>query len=214
VRGKRLNVLDSLIAIDKQAFLLVNHALAHPWIGYFFDVVTRLGEGWNAGLLTACFLALYDRRAFSRHFPLIVLSMIIGGSVNSLFKDIFDRPRPLKEFSHMIKSGAEWVNVVGPALMSRSFPSGHSQTAFAVVAYLVLLYKSRVIRLAVISLGCLVGLSRLAVGAHFPLDVLGGACVGSAVSAIIWFAWKKIEPEAPKTGSKTGPAANSAESSG
>lgn len=196
-------MLQSLLAMDKQAFLLVNHALAHPWLGYFFDVVTRLGEGWNAGVLTACFLALYDRRAFSRHFPLIVLSMIVGGSINSFIKDIFDRPRPLNEFSHMIKSGTEWVNVVGPALMSRSFPSGHSQTAFAVVAYLVLLYKSRAVRLAVISLGCLVGISRLAVGAHFPLDVLGGACVGSAVSIIIWLVWKKIEPETSKTENRT-----------
>lgn len=74
---------------------------------------------------------------------------------------------------------AEQLHVIGERLLNHSFPSGHTVAAFTVAAVIVL--GGRPPRtLAVLALGgaLLVGLSRIAVGAHWPTDVLAGAAGG------------------------------------
>lgn len=77
--------------------------------------------------------------------------------------------------------------VVGLALRTDSFPSGHSTTAF-VVAGVVALYSLRSGRswpaLLVLAAAALVSFSRIAVGAHWPLDIFTGAAGGWLCGAI------------------------------
>jgi undecaprenyl-diphosphatase len=63
-----------------------------------------------------------------------------------------------------------------------AFPSGHSVIAFA-VAGLVAPYLADPTARAVFGLAALVGLARIYLGAHSPLDVLGGAAEGLALAA-------------------------------
>ena len=68
---------------------------------------------------------------------------------------------------------------------SSSFPSGHAATSFACAAVLAWLVP----RLAVPAfvLAAAIGYSRIYVGVHYPLDVLGGAALGLAVAtALRW----------------------------
>jgi membrane-associated phospholipid phosphatase len=62
-----------------------------------------------------------------------------------------------------------------------TFPSGHTQTAFSVAALMALLFRRH--RVWWFSWAALVGLSRVYLGSHFPLDVLAGGCIGAVVSA-------------------------------
>ena len=55
-----------------------------------------------------------------------------------------------------------------------SFPSGHTATAFAAATALIYGFRSRRRYLFLLPAG-FVGLSRVACGAHFPLDVAAGA---------------------------------------
>lgn len=77
--------------------------------------------------------------------------------------------------------------VVGLALRTDSFPSGHSTTAF-VVAAVVALYSLRGGRswpaLLALAAAALVAFSRIAVGAHWPLDIFTGAAGGWLCGAI------------------------------
>jgi len=70
----------------------------------------------------------------------------------------------------------------------KSFPSGHAQTAFGAAVYLSLLYPKGAP--VFMLLAVLVGVSRIALGVHFPDDVVVGALVGSLGS---WaaFRWAK-----------------------
>ncbi len=72
----------------------------------------------------------------------------------------------------------------GAAAHGRGFVSGHAATltALAVVAW-PLLGRRR--RIAVVVLVVLVCLSRVYVGAHLPLDVVGGAGLGLAVGGLV-----------------------------
>lgn len=70
------------------------------------------------------------------------------------------------------------VHVIGPVLNRGSFPSGHTATAFVLATVIVAGLRSCGPSLAVATLALLVGLSRIAVGAHWPVDVAAGMLVG------------------------------------
>jgi undecaprenyl-diphosphatase len=62
---------------------------------------------------------------------------------------------------------------------SHSFPSGHAASSFACA--LVLVSFAPRLRGPLYALAGLIGLSRLYVGVHYPLDVIGGALWGLVV---------------------------------
>lgn len=70
------------------------------------------------------------------------------------------------------------VHVIGPYLLAGSFPSGHTTTLFVLASVLALGLRTRAVVPAVLFLALLAGLSRVAVGAHWPMDIAGGILCG------------------------------------
>lgn len=66
----------------------------------------------------------------------------------------------------------------------QSFPSGHAIIAFG-IAVLLLPYLRRRWRVRVVVLAVLNSAARVYLGAHAPLDVVGGAAAGVAVGALL-----------------------------
>jgi membrane-associated phospholipid phosphatase len=78
-------------------------------------------------------------------------------------------------------------HLIGPTLHKASFPSGHSITVFAGAAALVVCLLAarrrrweapRMLAGLIVLVAILAGVSRVAVGAHWPVDVLAGAGAG------------------------------------
>ena len=63
---------------------------------------------------------------------------------------------------------------------THSFPSGHATTSFACATVLALLLPR--LRVPLFLLAAAVAWSRVYVGVHYPLDVLGGAVLGVAIA--------------------------------
>lgn len=112
----------------------------------------------------------------------LFVAAILGGIVSTVVKESLQIPRP----PAVLAEGQFYL--IGHKLDLVSFPSGHTLTAFGVATLLLLGLQLRGWRLAgVLALASLIGLSRIAVGAHWPLDVLGGALLGTACG---WGSWQ------------------------
>jgi undecaprenyl-diphosphatase len=110
----------------------------------------------------------------------LALSVLGTQAVVQLVKLTVDRPRPA-------------VNGAMTEAHGPSFPSAHSATAVALYATLALLLAHRCHgwkRAAVLGSGAAlvaaIGLSRIELGAHYPVDVLAGWLTGAALVLAIW----------------------------
>ncbi|GAC1307567.1 MAG: hypothetical protein NVS2B3_16780 [Vulcanimicrobiaceae bacterium] len=140
--------------------------------------------------VTICALALgfgIVRRAYLRPASLLVATVLAAWLASDAFKALFRRARPEYFYSIHETSG--------------SYASGHATLALACygfIAYVAwhssldLRYK-RVVAIAagIWTLG--IGWSRLALGAHYPSDLLGGYLLAIGVLAVSTAAYDRIE---------------------
>jgi undecaprenyl-diphosphatase len=96
----------------------------------------------------------------------------------TVLKAATDRPRP---FERLPEADPLLGGTVGA-----SFPSGHAATSFAGAVALALLVRRAVP--AIFLLAALVAFSRIYIGVHYPLDVLGGAALGAVVAPAVLLA--------------------------
>ncbi len=138
-----------------------------PAIGgpVFWAWMTSLGDTSVAVVLIWLFLPKNSQALVRLSFV-----FVLGSILSPVIKHYFDYPRPLGVLGNS-------VVVVGPALQTHGFVSGHTLTAFLVAALVFYNYQTRWM-FGAIFVAALVGVSRIMVGAHWPADVLIGALVG------------------------------------
>jgi undecaprenyl-diphosphatase len=108
-------------------------------------------------------------------FPLIVATVMGTDLVTLGLKHLSGRMRPYVD------------NPEPEPLMTTSldlsFPSGHASTSFAGATLLALLVPG--LAVPFFALAAAIAWSRVYVGVHFPLDVLAGAALGTAVALAV-----------------------------
>jgi glycosyltransferase 2 family protein len=117
--------------------------------------------------------------AFTRRLRLAVNLAVAGFGCYLLaivVKNLVHRGRPSQYLPG--------VNLHGPAASGLGYISGHAAVAVA-LASVASPYLTRRARRVAWTLAVAVCLSRVYVGAHWPLDVIGGAAVGFAVGAAV-----------------------------
>lgn len=166
---------------NRELFLAINHAgAALP--AALWALLTTFGDSlaiFSFGLL------MLGRRP-QLLWSLFLSALIAAVAVHSLkeLSDAYGLYRPANYYS------AEEIRIIGDVLIRVTFPSGHTTAAFTLVALLWLQTRIHLgLKLGLLGLALLVGLSRMAVGAHWPQDVLGGMLIAwlSAVAGT-WLA--------------------------
>jgi len=181
--GPKLTFMQGLRKIDYKVFWLFNRDIDLKVVNFAMWKFTKFDTdyGFNSGLAVlvigvAIILWFTKREKFLGEFVLFLGIIGVGGILVHVLKDLFGRMRPLVIFGQQVR-------VFHELLERGSFPSGHSQIAFSVATYLTSRFKKY---WWVFYTGALcMGLSRIYIGVHFPLDVLGGAIVGTAVALVM-----------------------------
>jgi membrane-associated phospholipid phosphatase len=101
-----------------------------------------------------------------------LLAVVIATLYSRSVKELFDAARPAAVLA------ADSFQHLGHTLRQHSFPSGHSVTAGVVCGSLLLQLRWIEARILLILIAILIGISRIAVGAHWPVDVAAGLSGG------------------------------------
>jgi undecaprenyl-diphosphatase len=173
-------MLNAILKFDRNLFLAINNGWANPVNDILFGGLSILGSDYAMIPIAGILLYVVDRENFRRNFILLLSALLAGGIIVHLLKELIDRPRPLSDMAELIKEGKVHINVIFEPLYEVSFPSGHSQTVFTAAAILSYTYRKYIWVLFIIA--SLSAISRIYVGAHYPLDVLAGGIIGGAVS--------------------------------
>ncbi len=147
------------------------------WLDPVFEGLSLLGSLGLIWIAIAAVLALTGRS--SRFDLLVVMAATALGNLSAYgVRLAVDRPRPPTVYPQ--------PDPLVRVPLDPSFPSGHATMAFACA---LLLAWGRPFRpvLALYSLAGAIAFSRVYVGVHYPLDVLGGALLGLALAtALRW----------------------------
>lgn len=167
-------------------------------IFYFFYNFAHRSDLWDKVLI---FLALY--------LPYVVV--IVAGLFLLFHHDVFKAENPFQVFLKKKKeilsvffiSASAWVvatvlklliHLPRPALVYSdvmplipkdgfAFPSGHA-TFFIALAFAIFYLHKRA-GYVFMALALIIGLARIAVGVHFPADILGGFIIGGLVAYFV-----------------------------
>ena len=158
------------------ASLHVNHALFLALNGQqnerLWSSLTILGDSAVAMVLLLPFCG-----RSTRLISALFIAALLGGILVHTPKVIFDVTRPAGVLS------PEQIQIIGPRLIRESFPSGHATTVFT-IAGLLILHQRSTWRWLLLPLAATVAVSRIMVGAHWPLDILTGAGLGWLTAAL------------------------------
>lgn len=194
-------IAKAAIAADITLFKIINahYTLFFDW---FFLFVSYLCNGWV--IIPLFFVLILWKTPKSRRMRIVVVaavSLSLSGICNTAIKQLVGRPRPLAYFvspstNTEIEEGRSYaVHVVGRRFYDHSFPSGHANTAFTIATLAVLIFGRKFWPAFIAAIA--VAYSRVYVGAHFPLDTLAGACIGSIIVLVVWYEAAAAAPQKP-----------------
>jgi undecaprenyl-diphosphatase len=162
--------LSRVTNFEEALFHLINSL--PTWLYRFFWLVMQLGT--YGAIFVMAGVALLTRRVR------LALELLAAGLVAyyaSLgLKDLVNRARPAELISGVV--------VRGQPAQGLGFPSGHAAVSAALAATAVP-FLARRWRRWIWLLPLTVGIARIFVGAHLPLDVVGGFVLGWTVGALV-----------------------------
>lgn len=181
----------SLSPLEWPILLWFQNVLRNPVTDPIVSFFTHLGDSGLLFIALTLLLLLFPktRRAGFAAACALVFSLLF---TNLILKHLFARPRPWVDCAALIPLVAEHD--------PNSFPSGHTSAAFAFALGSLRALPKRWMKVAVVILAALMGLSRLYVGVHYPSDVLIGFVVGDLAGLCGWLVsarfitWRKERP--------------------
>ena len=124
----------------------------------------------------------------------IGINVMVGLVLNPLIKNIFWRRRPYFDHGAIkcfrpVEKDADLYDI---AAQGFSFPSGHSTNSVTAYSSIAMYKKKKAFTVLAFVIPLLVGFSRVAVGVHYPTDVICGWLSGLLIVFFIPFIFSKV----------------------
>lgn len=115
--------------------------------------------------------------AWRRASVAAVLSAGLGLAVGKVISELVDRARPFV-------ADPNGVHLFSGHAADPGFPSDHATAAFAIAVAILL--RKRGWGIVALMLAAVLSVGRVALGVHYPSDVIAGAALGSAAALALW----------------------------
>ncbi len=180
------NANSPIAKSDSMVFLEVNNSHYYPALNKIMIWLTEFGREvfWPLAIVLLFFFGGWTGKKAA---VVIAISMLVLVPLGELSKDIVARARPvIPKSDFLIAADKEY-----------SFPSGHAVIVSAGAAGALFLFRSTskqyTVSIILAIEASLVCISRVYVGGHYPLDVVGGILLGVGVSLIFVGIEKRID---------------------
>ncbi len=171
--------MDTIVALQ---------SLAHPFLDAVAMALTNLGaEEAYVAMLLVVYVAI-DARAGR----ILGLTLLASFYANQHLKEAFDTARPYVLHPDLLRGG-EAAAGTGPG---PAFPSGHAQSATTFWGLGAVLAARPWFAGVAVALIVLVSATRVYLGVHWPIDIVGGLLVGGLFVAA-GVAWIRRPPRLP-----------------
>lgn len=180
---------ESWLDIDRKLMLWINQH-HHPWLDQGMWFASGKLE-WIPLYLLLLWLVFrrYRGKSWLVILAIIVLVTLTDQVSVKAFKDVFQRWRPCHDpaLEGMVrilhgKCGGAW-----------GFVSSHAANTFGLATFISLLILRKWQAMALLGWAALVSYSRIYLGVHFPLDVVGGAILGAGLGSGVFLILRWIE---------------------
>ena len=189
-----------LYMYDKETLLITINSKYSAFGDFFFQYYTHVGDGsfyLFLSFLTLLFVSKYK-----------AILMIVSYAFTSLIAQLIKYNIPGQNFrprSHFWFDSDRIHFVDGVEIMvSHSFPSGHTTSAFSMFLLFSIFAKNRFLSFLFFIMALMVGYSRMYLGQHFFEDVYGGAIIGTTLTLLSYyfldFVWKLFDKKSLEKG--------------
>ena len=170
------------------SFLYFLEKLRNPVLDFFFSLITLCGE--ETIFMAIGMIVFWCVDKYKGYFLLCV--GFLGTVLNQFLKILCRVPRPwVRDPNFTIVESAK------EAAGGYSFPSGHTQTSVGLYGGIARMTDKKWLRISMIILALLVGLSRMYLGVHTPADVLVSLVIATVLIFVAYPLFRKAE-QSPK----------------
>lgn len=166
-------VMDLSLVKDLNKLFAHADGLEDPLVAY-----ANASELLFLAALVVAFLFVGGRRGIQTRRAVVAagLSAGLALAVAAVVARVVDRPRPFVAHPHAVRLFATHATDPG-------FPSDHATAAFAIAVALML--RSRTWGAIALVAATVLAVTRVAMGIHYPTDVLAGAALGALAAVLL-----------------------------
>ena len=167
--------LQKILETDTRWFLYLNSFHSDLWDTIMLMVTNTVT--WIPFFIIIIFLFIKNYRSKSVLILLFVaLTILLSDQISVFIKESVGRLRPVynPEIEHLVHNVLRKGGKFG-------FVSSHATNSFSIFIFTSLIFKNRNYSLLLLFWAILFSYSRIYSGVHYPLDIIGGACLGLSI---------------------------------
>jgi membrane-associated phospholipid phosphatase len=175
-----------LIFYSKADTFIIMNGFHTSLLTVFFQNITFCGDGLFSLIVFTIIMI-----SFKKHRDLgviLLISYLSSGILAQIIKHFVTSPRPSVYFE--AHHYAYYIDTFSNCRIGfRSFPSGHTASAFAMVTVFTSYLKKRHVWALCLLFAVAIGYSRIYLAHHFLIDVLAGGIIGvlSGTFSVLWY---------------------------
>ncbi|GHT31264.1 phosphatase PAP2 family protein [Bacteroidia bacterium] len=183
------NFLEQILRWDRDFFLLLSGCHSSFFDGFMWLFSSMIV--WIPMYACVLYVILRDKRKEFLFITLgLILTIVLSDQLSSgLIKPMVERLRPSHE--PMLTGLVRLIN--GYAGGQFGFVSSHAANSFAFALCTALAFRYRPYTFVIFLWAALNSYSRIYLGVHYPLDVIGGAAVGIVSALFVYMVMSYIK---------------------